>query len=307
MSTLFDWFPDSFGWDPRSEKYGFYNSCDPTVIMKDPFGVKRALKDLPLDLALAALSSMLDNPPTTSLSGESEENAAQSNPQRVGSTAVAPDTEEEEDELEEEEEDFEGQDCEEEEEGEEADDGSLCEEPEAEPIVLAPSFIVQPAPVHRVHVSSFTLEDGSKFSGTLINGLPEGQGRIRYFEGSLYTGELRQGVFSGRGRFRYPDGRCYSGEFSNGLFDGIGVQSAPDGRFWGGVWESGRPRFVYCKTKKHWRLRLYEDGRLRASELAPEMTEQRRVRIHRSPGSVLLFLDQKNRLRWRKCAGLPST
>ena len=110
--------------------------------------------------------------------------------------------------------------------------------------------------------------DGSRYYGSLRDGLPHGKGRFEArtrdvyegefvdgqlsgpgrftgHDGALYEGEFRQWLFDGQGRLRLPNGDEYQGGFARGVYEGEGTlryaKPRPDGgRQESGVWRQGR-------------------------------------------------------------------
>ncbi|MFZ5601311.1 MAG: hypothetical protein ACOY7J_02565, partial [Pseudomonadota bacterium] len=65
-----------------------------------------------------------------------------------------------------------------------------------------------------------TLEDGSRYSGDLVNGKKEGQGLYVWANGDTYEGQWQNDVMSGDGLFKDAQGRIYKGKWASGLFNG---------------------------------------------------------------------------------------
>jgi len=82
-----------------------------------------------------------------------------------------------------------------------------------------------------------TLEAG--FSGTLVEGRAEGQGRNWLPSGYVYEGNHKAGVFHGHGELTSPlADEVYSGSFSDGLPHGIGELKTHQ-QTYVGVWSKG--------------------------------------------------------------------
>ncbi|QLF92887.1 caspase family protein [Pseudomonas sp. ABC1] len=73
------------------------------------------------------------------------------------------------------------------------------------------------------------LPDGSRYQGTLADGLLQGEGRLDYPDGSHYQGRFRHGLFHGPGFLQYADGTIYQGEFEDGQLNGEGMRIDSDG------------------------------------------------------------------------------
>lgn len=105
------------------------------------------------------------------------------------------------------------------------------------------------------------FDDGSYYVGQLKDGVPHGQGVMRWPDGGGYEGEWRSGNREGGGRATWPDGRTFSGSWEHnepqrgrwtirdgrtftgqrvdGLPDGYGTLTLPDGRKLEGDWKQG--------------------------------------------------------------------
>ena len=60
------------------------------------------------------------------------------------------------------------------------------------------------------------LEDGVKYTGEALDGLPHGQGTMTYPDGTKHVGEFRNGLPNGQGTGTYPLGSVYVGEYKDG-------------------------------------------------------------------------------------------
>ena len=78
-----------------------------------------------------------------------------------------------------------------------------------------------------------TLADGSVYTGTLKNGVPEGTGELKYPNGNRYSGEFRAGKFEGTGEFHWSDGQRFEGSYENGVRKKGRFVRAPDQVFAG--------------------------------------------------------------------------
>lgn len=64
------------------------------------------------------------------------------------------------------------------------------------------------------------------YTGTLINGQPEGTGKMIYKNGDTYNGNFNSGKFNSKGTFSSHNGNwTYSGYFKNGEANGDGVMT----------------------------------------------------------------------------------
>lgn len=62
----------------------------------------------------------------------------------------------------------------------------------------------------------YTFSDGTEFIGTLVNGLPNGKGKIYFKNGDRYEGQWKHHAQNGRGTITYASGRQIEGKWANG-------------------------------------------------------------------------------------------
>lgn len=62
----------------------------------------------------------------------------------------------------------------------------------------------------------YTFSDGTEYIGTLVNGLPNGLGKVRYNNGDRYDGEWKHYNRHGVGVLTYANGRQIRGQWANG-------------------------------------------------------------------------------------------
>jgi len=79
----------------------------------------------------------------------------------------------------------------------------------------------------------------SDYRGTVRNGRPDGEGRLRVRDGLVYEGGWRDGAMAGDGTIRFANGDSYVGGFAGGAPDGAGRLTTADGRVWRSVWRDG--------------------------------------------------------------------
>ena len=66
--------------------------------------------------------------------------------------------------------------------------------------------------------------DGSTYyTGSWIDGKPNGKGSMVYADGYTYEGEVKEGYRHGKGKYIYPNGTIYEGDFVIGKGEGIGM------------------------------------------------------------------------------------
>ena len=75
-----------------------------------------------------------------------------------------------------------------------------------------------------------------KYSGTVKNGLPHGQGQICYSHGGKYIGSWKDGKRNGLGTYTYSDGRVSTGNMKikcpNGdIYEGDFINGSPSEKF----------------------------------------------------------------------------
>jgi hypothetical protein len=81
-----------------------------------------------------------------------------------------------------------------------------------------------------------------KYVGEIINGKPNGQGKLTYPIGSKYVGEHKDGEMSGQGTYTWSDGSKYVGEFKDDKFHGQGTLTRPNGYKYVGEFKDGKYR-----------------------------------------------------------------
>ena len=74
------------------------------------------------------------------------------------------------------------------------------------------------------------FDNGRRYVGQVLNGLPEGKGIWYINTGERYEGEFRDGKYNGRGIFYGNDNSRYEGEFKNDMCEGKGIYYYGDGR-----------------------------------------------------------------------------
>lgn len=81
--------------------------------------------------------------------------------------------------------------------------------------------------------------DGGRYTGPLVNGLRQGQGRVEWDSGMRYEGSFEAGLYAGRGRLQLSSGSVYDGEFRQGMMSGQGHMTMPDGSVYQGLFRDG--------------------------------------------------------------------
>ncbi len=72
---------------------------------------------------------------------------------------------------------------------------------------------------------TITLEGGLKYVGKLVNGMPNGQGKMIWPNGDIYEGLFRNGKRHGLGKRINMDGSEYTGEYFEDKPHGQGNRS----------------------------------------------------------------------------------
>eukprot|EP00775_Hariotina_reticulata_P005077 gene5077-5318_t len=89
-------------------------------------------------------------------------------------------------------------------------------------------------------VDTFVGSDGSKYYGTLRNGVPSGLGTCIWPNQCHYDGEWKGGLMHGFGTYVWKNGQRYDGEWKDGRRDGIGIKTYADGSMYDGFWRAGK-------------------------------------------------------------------
>jgi hypothetical protein len=78
-------------------------------------------------------------------------------------------------------------------------------------------------------VTNLKLDSSTGYSGSMIDGLANGQGEIEFPDGARFTGSFVRGRFDGQGTLTMHDGWSISGRFTAGQLDPGAVVEGPDG------------------------------------------------------------------------------
>ena len=60
------------------------------------------------------------------------------------------------------------------------------------------------------------LESGDVYEGDIVDGVPNGYGRLIFKDGSIHEGNIKNGVFYGKGKFIEVDGKVFDCNYING-------------------------------------------------------------------------------------------
>ena len=72
-----------------------------------------------------------------------------------------------------------------------------------------------------------------KYEGEIVNGVPNGWGKVVFPSGSVYEGSWKDGDTEGIGTYKWLDGTKYFGEFLDGNFHGEGEFTFREGVYLG--------------------------------------------------------------------------
>jgi len=100
----------------------------------------------------------------------------------------------------------------------------------------------------RMRAAKITFADGRAYTGPIVNGLPNGKGKMNYPDGMRYEGDMRNGVRQGQGIAVYENGARYAGAWRFDLRHGKGDYTTPKGMVISGTFKNdelrGRARFT---------------------------------------------------------------
>ena len=89
-------------------------------------------------------------------------------------------------------------------------------------------------------IREIRYDNGRKYIGQILNGLPEGRGTWYVNNGDRYEGEFKKGIYDGKGIWYSHDGRRYEGDFKNDKQEGKGIMFYNDGNRYEGEWKNGK-------------------------------------------------------------------
>ena len=115
-------------------------------------------------------------------------------------------------------------------------------------------------------------KDGSKYTGSYLDGKRHGRGVLRFKNGGYYEGEWAKDCYEGTGRY-VSAGGVYEGMFRGGELCGRGVFRWANGDVYDGEWAANAADGVGAKTYADGRV---EEGRWKADKFlgCPELEEQ---------------------------------
>lgn len=107
----------------------------------------------------------------------------------------------------------------------------------------------------RVSRVDLMLDNGDRYIGDFMNGLPTGKGTMIYHDGCRYEGDWNNGEWFGRGVFTDVSGRIDTGEYRRNVRVGSGRIVLPDGSRYEGGWNDEGPHgegtFYYSDKSKY--------------------------------------------------------
>jgi hypothetical protein len=84
------------------------------------------------------------------------------------------------------------------------------------------------------------LGNGFSYEGGLLDGKPNGKGKMTNAKGYLYEGEFKAGKKEGQGECTYEDGNKYKGKWMNDLEEGQAEMIFANGRVYNGPFLNGK-------------------------------------------------------------------
>ena len=90
-------------------------------------------------------------------------------------------------------------------------------------------------------VTTIKSQSGDIFTGQVMDGMPNGLGKVLYVDGDVYEGQFLSGVPNGMGTMKYLDDDFYQGMFEDGQPNGQGIIKYADGKIYKGLFKDGMP------------------------------------------------------------------
>ena len=88
--------------------------------------------------------------------------------------------------------------------------------------------------------ATIRLGEGT-YTGELVDGVPEGKGKIIWDSGDSYDGQWHYGAANGYGTMYWQkEGTTYTGYLENWVLQGEGTCTFADGSVLSGKWENGK-------------------------------------------------------------------
>jgi hypothetical protein len=120
--------------------------------------------------------------------------------------------------------------------------------------------------------AKLSMANGTTYTGTFRNGVPDGQGYFRYPNRLQYEGEVKNGKREGVGEALYPNGDDYQGHWKDGKHDGTGRMQYALGGTYEGEWKlgqrHGKGTLTYAGSGRQF-AGQFADGRIAGSAPPP--------------------------------------
>ena len=100
-----------------------------------------------------------------------------------------------------------------------------------------------------IPVETIRYDDGSVYTGQVVNGKRNGKGTMTWPSGDVYEGDLVDNKRHGRGKYTWPSGNVYEGDYLNGKRTGKGKFTWASGNVYEGDFINGK---ITGKGKKTW-------------------------------------------------------
>ena len=111
--------------------------------------------------------------------------------------------------------------------------------------------------IKKEEYSKYNYNDGKYYIGPVLNGLPNGKGKIYYKNNKLYyEGDLKNGIKEGNGKILFENGNYYEGQFTNDQITGKGKYYYDNGYYEGDL-VNGK---MHGKGKYYWKNGAIYEG-----------------------------------------------
>ena len=130
--------------------------------------------------------------------------------------------------------------------------------------------------IKKEEYSKYNYNDGKYYIGPVLNGLPNGKGKIYYKNNKLYyEGDLKNGIKEGNGKIFFENGNYYEGQFTNDQITGKGKYYYDNGYYEGDLVNGnrhGKGKYYFKNggsyegdwvnnLKEGYGKKIYEDGK----------------------------------------------
>lgn len=90
------------------------------------------------------------------------------------------------------------------------------------------------------NVNTINYEDGSVYTGEIVNGKKHGKGKLYLSDTLYYDGNFVNDMYEGQGKLLLEHDMIYEGSFSKGLRNGYGIQYNTEKTYvYNGDWKEG--------------------------------------------------------------------